>query len=328
MKKITPTTETRMWKVISALLGIALIGVLVQMYMYESPEAALRAENRTKYPLISLARHITPSEHFLSTVQPLRERVHALVDAEKNVKMSVYIEFLNTGSNISVNNDERYWPASLSKVPLAMAVMGTIESGIWTLDQKLTLEESDKMATSSSLHTYETGTQFTVRQLLEELLIRSDNTAYRILGRNLPESRLAAVKEALGLENLFDREGEVTARQYSRLFRSLYTANYLNREDSQYLLDLLNKAEWTKFLRASVPETVPFPHKYGIEPDRHTYSDSGIVYVQNRPYLITVMIEGDGTESSIEEAQHATRIMNTISQAAYAFFSTAQNREL
>lgn len=311
--------------IIAALIvtNIGTAGVFAYHKANHRVESAL-----AQYPYIDPARHLIAQEHFVVSLQPLRESLYALVEREGSESISIYLEFLNTGANIIVKPEERFWPASLSKVPLALAVMGTVESGVWTLDQVFTLEEEDRMSVSSTLHVQPIGTKFTVRQLLEELLVRSDNTAYRILGRNVPESEIVAVKEGLGLEDLFDAEGEVTAREYTRIMRSLYTASYLNRKHSQFLLDILNRAEWKDFLRQSVPESVPFPHKYGADAERNTFSDSGIVYIPQRPYLITVMIEDKvGVPDTVSKA-HAQEIMQAISRMSYEYFLNAQNREL
>ncbi len=329
MKQAEKPNHLRYWQIATVVLFVALCGATLHSYVL-APRERTAAEFRAEYPLIDPARNFISQEHFLSTIQPLRERVHAVVDeeAKKGMHVSVYIEFLNTGANISTNPSERFWPASLAKVPLAMAVMGTIESGIWTLDQVLTLEESDKAEISSTIHANPVGTKFTVRELLEALLMHSDNTAYYILGRNVPVSEVGAVREGIGLEQLFDEDGEVTAREYSRIFRSLYTASYLNRQNSQFLLDLLNRAAFTDFLRNPVPGEIPFPHKFGMGPSQNTYSDSGIVYVENRPYLITVLVKVDASMDKVTERREAARIMKAISNMSFEYFTTAQNREL
>lgn len=326
MKEQNATTKNMILVAAIALLAISNIATLIWMQIH--PHTV--EEQLAQYPLIDPARHFIPQEHFISTLQPLRERIHALVDAEKDLRISAYIEFLNTGANIIVNPGETYWPASLAKVPVAMAVMGTIESGVWTLDQKLTLEEVDRAREPSMVDKNPTGTQFTVRQLLEALLIHSDNTALMILLRNVPQSELDAVRDGLGLEDVFNLEGEVTAREYSRIFRSLYTANYLSRANSQLLLEMLDKAEWDHFLSKTVPATIPFPHKYGIEPAKGTYSDSGVVYVPNRPFLITVMIEASTTqaEPTDEQVAQIERVMAAMSNMSLEYFTTAKNRDL
>ncbi len=313
------TSQTNRWFVISVALAVALIGTIFYVNFFWELDQVHFEDSAAKYPLIDPARHLIEQEHFLSTLQPLRERIFALVNTQSDLKIGIYIEYLNTGSNISVNNDAKFWPASLSKVPLALAVMGTIQRNIWTLDQVLTLEENDRTDQSSSLYTHPVGTQFTVRRLLDELLIRSDNTAYRILLRNVPVSELNAVREGIGLEDLFTEDGRVSAKEYARIFRSLYTASYLNRAQSEYLLEVLDKAEFNEFLSASVPDSVPFPHKYGLFPQAHTYNDIGIVYLEKRPYIIGVFIEGDDT---VRNRERIPQIMRSVSNMAFQFFST------
>ncbi len=317
-------TENKKWKYASLALLIALLGVSYHSYIYEGEGMSIR-EAREKYPLIDISRHLIDKEHFLPTLQPLRTKLRELVATEPNARISIYIEYLNTGANINLLPEDRFIPSSLSKIPIAMATMGAIEHDIWSPDQVLTLEEEDIYPVSSTLHTQPIGTKFTIKKLLEELLVRSDNTAYRILLRNIPTSEIDNVVEAIGLEKLFDENGTVTTKEYSRLFRSLYTANYLNRENSQYLLELLDGAEFKDFMRGVVPSDVSFPHKFGAGSSNNTYSDSGVVYIPNRPYLITVMVEIKGEVEEKTAFEKAASIMRAISNMSYQFFSTANN---
>lgn len=321
MKLKESSTGGNKWKYTSITLAILLIATVVYIFVYARGDVSVR-EGQRLYPLIDVTRHLIPKEDFLPTLQPLRVRLRELVAAEPNLKISIYIEFLNTGANINLLPEERFIPASLSKLPIAIATLGTIERGIWTLDQVFTLEKEDIFSVSSDIYDEPIGTKFTARKLLEDLIVRSDNTAYRILLRNLPGSEISGLAEAIGLDNLFDTNGEVTTKEYSRLMRSLYTANYLSRENSQYLLELLDKAEFKDFLRSPVPEEVSFPHKFGAGLDNHTYNDSGIVYLKNRPYLITVMIESADTVKSEIELAEVKRTMKAISNMSYQFFST------
>ncbi len=40
----------------------------------------------------------------------------------------------------------------------------------------------------------------------------------------------------------------MTTKEYTRLIRSLYTANYLNPEHSQILLDMLTRTDYDDYL--------------------------------------------------------------------------------
>ena len=120
--------------------------------------------------------------------------------------------------------------------------------------------------------------------------------------------------------SFFDAKGRITAKEYLRLFRTLYVSNYLEQGDSEYLLDLLNRSDFDLFLRASIPQYVAFPHKWGAFPLDHTYGDAGIVYVDNRPYMIGVLVQGRG---ALDETRQVEALMQSVSSLAYAYFEHA-----
>jgi hypothetical protein len=118
------------------------------------------------------------------------------------------------------------------------------------------------------------------------------------------------------MENLFNEEYDITAKEYSRILSSLYNASYLNREHSQLLLTYLSDTPFTEFLNSGVPEEVAFSHKIGEEFEKSVFLDSGIAYVPNRPYLITVMVDTSANNGGVEKAKE---IMKTVSEKAYNY---------
>jgi len=283
----------------------------------------------SKYPYIDISRNFIPQEHFIVNLESLREEINKMVDEFGPDAVSVYIEFLNTGANISINKENYIWPASLTKVPVAMAVMKKIENGEWNLNNQLVLMPGDANQMSGDsknpLSEYPIGTPFSIERLLEELLVNSDNTAYYILLRNIHQDELKEVIVDIGIEALFSEQGKISAKEYSRIFRTLYTSSFLNRENSQYLLELLDKAVFNEFLSYSIHDKVSFPHKYGQDDKNKAYSDSGVVYLPNRPYIITVMVQGDQNESFENEKNKAADFMRVVSEKAYNFFSNQNN---
>ncbi|HOX29891.1 MAG TPA: class A beta-lactamase-related serine hydrolase [Candidatus Paceibacterota bacterium] len=281
------------------------------------------------YPLIDISRNFIDQKHYLTTINPLREKVKAMVKEYGQDSVSVYIEYLNTGANISVNPELYVWPASLTKVPLAMAVVKKIEKNEWQFQNELVLmagDANDKSGDGENpLFEYPVGTRFTIENLLKELLMNSDNTAYYILLRNLHQDDLKDVIQALGMEQLFTNEGRVSAKEYSRMLRSLYSASYLSRENSEQILEWLDASSFDDFLASEVSQEVIFPHKYGVDDLSMSYSDSGIVYLPNRPYLISVMVQADKNGNSKNEKEKAGAFMREISKEAYQFFLNANN---
>ncbi len=310
MAKVSLKNLRKNPKALAIVCGLLVLSNVVMVGMLAQRTASLDSERR--YPLIDVARNFIEQEHFIVNIQPLREKLNQIVDAEPDQTVSVYFEFLNTGANVQINNDSRFYSASLVKLPSAMVVMKKVEDGDWKLGSRLVLYEQDKDKRYGQLHQEQVGTSFTIEELLRRLLIDSDNTAHNMLMRNLTSEELDELKDAIGLDDLFDEKSEISAKEYSRLFRSLYNSSFLKREGSQHVLDLLTKTQFDNMLPSGMPADVLFAHKIGEDDDQRNYLDSGIVYLQDRPYLLTVMVKQ-------HDQPAAEQIMKRISEAAHGY---------
>lgn len=272
-----------------------------------------RVEN--PYPLLDFSRSFIDREHFFTTLQPLRESLNDIADAyaSSGDRVGVYFEYLTTGANIGILEKERFWPASLSKMPTVIAVMKKIDRGEWRLANELVLFSEDKDDRYGDLYKEAVGTRFTIERLLQETIIHSDNTAHKILVRNLTTEDYTDIFEALGLTDLFDKNYDITPKEYSVLLRSLYMSSYLTRESSERVLVWLSQTPFDYLLGAGVPDDVPFAHKIGEEYNQNVFLDAGIVYEQDRPYLLIVMTE------TLGGMDRAKEIMYAVSHAVYTY---------
>lgn len=297
---------------VSLILNIGLLGYSATNHQDSSIREAL-----ARYPLIDPARSIIDQVHFFSTINPLRQELRAIVQKYESQgnQIGLYFEYLNTGANVSINQDKRFWPASLSKMPTALAVMKKIQDNEWKLNNELVLFEEDKRDNYGQLYKMPTGTRLTIETLLKKLLLDSDNTASRIFIRNLEAENFSEISEALGMKEMFNEELKITAKEYSRIFRALYSSSYLKREYSEQLLEWLSETSFTTFLDAGIPDDVKFSHKIGEQYKEKVFLDSGITYVPNRPYLMTVIIE----VRQDEDINKAREIMAEISKVVYEY---------
>ncbi len=279
------------------------------------------------YPYIDFSRNFLDKKDYVTNIQPLRNSIRELTQNYKNGDVSVYIEFLNTGANISINPDTYIFPASLLKLPIAITALKKVEKGEWHLDNELVLMEEDKNDDSGNVSDLlardTTGTRYSIETLLGYSLRDSDNTAFNILYRNLSDEEIQEFVDSIGLDKISDQEGKVSAKEYSRMLRSLYTASFLNRENSQKILEWLDESTFTDFLASGVPEDVRFPHKYGENLHQKVFSDSGIVYIANRPYIISVMLSINDAKVTEEKGiEDARKFMHEVSKLSYDYFSS------
>jgi beta-lactamase class A len=315
----TVSNKKNVWFVL-LLLIVSAFSVLITFLVIRQTNFNAVKQDLKKYHLIDPSRSVVDQENFLSSIEPVRKQMKELVAKyeKEGDSIGVYLEFLNTGANISINQDTRFWPASLSKMPTVMIVMKRIEDGKWKLSNQLVLFEEDKDDRFGDLYKQPVGTKFTIEELIKQVLINSDNTAHKILIRNLNSGEYDEMFAALGMEELFNKDYDITAKEYSRIFRSLYTASYLNRENSQKILTWLSESNFNEFLGSGIDEKTVFSHKIGEEYKKVVFLDSGIVYVPGKPYLITAMVKvKDGGDVA-----HAQGIMKELSKSAYDYFSS------
>jgi beta-lactamase class A len=141
----------------------------------------------------------------------------------------------------------------------------------------------------------------------------------------LPEGAIDRVFDALDIPK--HREGEysvISPKNYSSILRSLYLSSYLRREDSNGILDILTQTKFNDKLPAGVPGKVLVAHKIGVfdenDAGQPVFSDCGIVYQPDRPYVLCIMVKADEATAR----QH----IQLLSKMVYGYVSQVkENRQ-
>lgn len=112
------------------------------------------------------------------------------IDEESSGSIGVYIKDLETGQIVNYNGDRRWYLASLTKIPVAIAILQKVERGELSLDDELTLQESDKVDGYGDMLWQEPGTVYTIAVLLDKMMKDSDSTATDMLIRLIGQDEL------------------------------------------------------------------------------------------------------------------------------------------
>jgi beta-lactamase class A len=315
LERRNKTLEKR-WKFMLALAILFLVTRPLAVYVLNhSKHKAVEDALSNDYPLIDPARQLIPQSDYIINIQSLRDYLTTIGDQYPD-QVSIYYEQLNSGANISINKNLRLFPASLTKLPLAIVVAKKVEEKEWQWDTKLTVEQSDIDSGSGGLYkTVKPGDQLSIDSLLMQLVTNSDNTAQNILLRSVQKDDLDEIITEVGLEDLFDAQGYISAKEYSRLLRVLYTSSYLERVHSQKILELMAQENFHDYLSQGIPSDVTFAHKFGENRAQGIFADSGIVYQDNHPFMITVILKGK--DSSDASRQWAVGLMKQISEKSF-----------
>lgn len=312
-------------------LGLA-AAVIIFTYVFYVPRLKNDRERFiNQYSFLNPGATLVDKDDLLVNFQPLRDSLIKKYEQRDDYLISLYFEYLPTGANISLNKDEKIWPASLIKIPVAMAAMKKAETKEWKLTNELVILDEDKDSEYGKLYQQPSGTALTIRELLKATLADSDNTAHFVLLRNLDGDELEDVYSHLGLDDIIDAlkrtprgaetDNRMTAKRYSVFFRSLYNATFLTPEYSQLFLDILKDAP-REYLSQGLPTDIRFMHKTGIRVDETVQADAGIVYLPGRPYLLTAMIQRKDTALGING--EAEKFFSEISKEIYDYVAPAR----
>lgn len=258
-------------------------------------------------------------KHFIINFVPLKKQ---FLDIQKNYPQNTYIyfDYLNNAAWVGVNEKDLFTAASTIKVPLAMSIMKMQEDGKLKLSDSYTLDQLDLDSHFGDLYKVGPDNAFTIEELMKIMLEKSDNTAmnalYKVLqlvGINDP---FADVYSFMGWD--YNNFGEaptyfdINLKTLSNMFLALYNAKYDNIENSQAILKYLDNSNFDEQIVAGVPVGVAVAHKSGVNDEKKTYSDCGIVYAPNRNYILCI--------GSVGAAKpNADKFMVEISKAAYEY---------
>lgn len=111
------------------------------------------------------------------------------IDDRFEGNLGVYVKHLGDGRTVGHCIDRDWYLASTIKIPLAVAVMQLAEAGELSLDEEITLQESDYVDGTGALLWEDPGARYTLAELIGHSTENSDSTATDMLIRAIGEDR-------------------------------------------------------------------------------------------------------------------------------------------
>jgi len=235
--------------------------------------------------------------HGLSSI---KYKVNAIIDkAKADRKLTTASVYLRSQDGwLEINGGEKYEPGSLFKVPILMSILKIEEEHPGFLNKQILYSqpfETGKRVSIAS-KTIQLGKTYTIRELLEYMIKYSDNQATCLLQVNFDMAVLQRLFTDIGLDapNMYADKFFFTVKDYSLFMRTIYNAGYLNIKNSEYAAELLSQCDFNEGIVAGLPAGMKVAHKFGETGDDFVKQlhESAIVYIENRPYLLTVMTRG------------------------------------
>jgi len=276
------------------------------------------------------AQTATPSAKQKVLWQKLESNIEQ-IDQHLDGVMGVAIEDLASGDHYFLREDEVFAQASSIKITVLASLYVQAQQGKLRLTDLYTVQAPDLVPDSDIMNGLTPGvTRLTLRDLATMMVAVSDNAATNVLIDRVGMPNVNAMLDSLGLTHtrlrrkMMDleaakqgRENISTPREMMTLLDAIYHGKVLNKESTDDFFKVLatNKDSW-------IPQDLPADLKIANKPGslEAVRNDSGIVFVQGRPYVICVMTaylrnEREGEEAISRVSLETWRMFDRLSRA-------------
>jgi beta-lactamase class A len=253
------------------------------------------------------------------------------IDQHLDGVMGIAIEDLTTGDHYFLHENEVFAQASSIKITVLANLYLQAQQGKLKLTDLYTVQSADLVPDSDIMNGLTPGvTRVTLRDLATMMVAVSDNSATNVLIDKVGMQNVNGMLDSLGLTHtrlrrkMMDleaakqgRENISTPREMMQLLDAIYHGKVLNKESTADFFKILSTGK-ASFIPRDLPPELKVANKPGeLEAVRN---DSGIVFVEGRPYVICVMTgylrnERDGEEAISKVSLATWRMFDRLSRA-------------
>lgn len=255
----------------------------------------------------------------------MKKEIEAEIAKYPETHIGFYFNDLDNAGWFGINEDEKFIPASLLKLPMLISYYKLRETEPNLFDQKLLIKGTDLNLnrTVNEASTITLDKMYSVGELLNSMIVDSDNNALDVLYQFKKDS-LKDIFEDLRAP-LPDSKKDLAIKDFlspkdmSKFFLVLYNGSYLTKKDSEEALQLLSKVKYIDGIVAGVPHDTIVSHKYGERQvtigngtSTNEFHDCGIIYYTKSPYKLCMMTKGK--DLTIDSA---SKIIANLSKIIY-----------
>lgn len=216
-------------------------------------------------------------------IEQIKQEKHLTED-----KFSFFYQNVDIGSSYFFNEEKYFTAASTIKVPLTMLYYDQINEGEKTLESALTYKSGCyEVGDGKTASSYKIGNKVPLNFLMNQAIVKSDNTATNILiqGMGFSEYRkqIAKYSERELIKDFY--KSNITSAGYAC---DVLTHIVENKSNYEILLQDMKQSSYGEYLKNNIEE-YEVAHKYGSY--NGYVHDYGIIYGENT-YLIGIFTKG------------------------------------
>ena len=242
-------------------------------------------------PEVAAAIHTTGIDINDEEMSAALDELYALLIKRYGEAGFMYVD-LESGASVEYNADATFSSASIIKAPYVRAVLGQETD----LDKEYEMTEELLNTPSELINGEPVGTKFSIKDLAQATISKSDNTAYKMLYHYIGYDCFNELSDSLKISNHMTDENywfKMSARETALYFKDIYFF-IEQHQNGQLMKEFLDDAESNEMYGYELSEYTVC-EKYGYLPqpqeDFYTLGDAAIVYADS-PYLLVGYVRG------------------------------------
>jgi beta-lactamase class A len=260
-------------------------------------------------------------------------------------KAGIWVKHLTTGESAGVREAEIFNSASVIKIPVLVIAFQMADRGELNLDERVTIRKQDVRGGSGIFRHHDEGLQPTLRDVLLQMIITSDNTATDLAiakvggvarvnawlkqagyadGHKLTQTTGELFAKYNALKPTDDRNGktnndrtywlgEISARSVGLMLEAIEKKTIASTASCEAMLRML-RAQQAGQRRLNHYLAVPVAHKTGDFPPVLA-NDVGIIYARSGPIVVSFLanaITGNYGEAEDRIARFAQQLVELL----------------
>lgn len=261
-------------------------------------------------------------------------------------EVAVSVRHLATNEEFHYRQDQVMPTASLIKLPVLIETFRQVEDGKVDLQQKVTLQDDDKVPGSGVLTThFSAGAELSVRDLVRLMIAYSDNTATNMVIDQIGLPATTAAMEQLGFPETRlnskvyrgsqsidpDRSklyglGSTRSADIVDLLTGIYRGTIASKSSCDRMMEHLLACEDRSRLPRYLPSRVKIAHKTGAVSAARC--DAGIIWLNKDEAVAICVLTAKNADRSWNDDNSANVLIGRIGKAVYDHFRSGTNDQL
>lgn len=253
----------------------------------------------------------------------LSAKIAPLTQGLTNLTPGIFLIDLDNSNYLTLNGTMIFSSASMIKVPILITFFQDVDAGKIRLDERLTMQQGDIASGSGEMQYDGVGTQYSVLDVITQMIVNSDNTATNMVIRRL--GGIEALNQRfrqLGLQQtvmhslLPDLEGTniTTPKELVSLLVMVSQGELVSMKSRDRLLEIMRHTATDSLLPASLGPGATISHKTGDIGS--LVGDTGLVDMPSgKRYAIAVLVKRPHNDSRAQD------LIRQVSSAVYEYLN-------